>query len=164
MPNSAEPRQAPGRAPCPAATAPVPAPAPAQDARRVTVDPAGPLLVEGPVEVVTADGTVVRSDRFVVAVCACRRTRTPPWCDTSHRRRTKGSPAPEGAPRAAEPGNRSGSADPAGSPDAPGPEHAPGPQGPYDSKNTYDSKETYDPKGPPDPQGPHHSKDAKDAP
>ena len=49
------------------------------------MDPEGPLLVEGPVEVVAADGTVSRSDRFVVAVCTCRRTRTAPWCDTSHR-------------------------------------------------------------------------------
>ncbi|MEV6197840.1 CDGSH iron-sulfur domain-containing protein [Streptomyces sp. NPDC051920] len=29
------------------------------------------------------------SRRFVVAICTCRRTRTPPWCDTSHRRRAK---------------------------------------------------------------------------
>ncbi|EPH42947.1 hypothetical protein STRAU_3986 [Streptomyces aurantiacus JA 4570] len=55
----------------------------------MTVDPQGPVLVEGPVEVVRDDGTVARSDRFMVAVCTCRRTRTPPWCDTSHRRRTK---------------------------------------------------------------------------
>ncbi|GGR89342.1 hypothetical protein GCM10010252_30300 [Streptomyces aureoverticillatus] len=61
----------------------------ARRARRVTVDPQGPVLVEGPVEVVRDDGTVARSDRFLVAVCTCRRTRTPPWCDTSHRRRTK---------------------------------------------------------------------------
>ncbi|MFE9569021.1 CDGSH iron-sulfur domain-containing protein [Streptomyces sp. NPDC006692] len=55
----------------------------------MTVDPEGPVLVEGPVEVTAADGTTTRSDRFVVAICTCRRTRTPPWCDTSHRRRTK---------------------------------------------------------------------------
>ncbi|MFE5541742.1 CDGSH iron-sulfur domain-containing protein [Streptomyces sp. NPDC056485] len=58
--------------------------------RRMCVDPEGPVLVEGPVEIVMDDGTVARSDRFVVAVCTCRRTRTPPWCDTSHRRRTRG--------------------------------------------------------------------------
>ncbi|MYV95361.1 CDGSH iron-sulfur domain-containing protein [Streptomyces sp. SID1034] len=61
----------------------------AAPARRVTVDPEGPVLIEGPVEVTAADGTVARSDRFVVAVCMCRRTRTPPWCDTSHRRRVR---------------------------------------------------------------------------
>lgn len=33
------------------------------------------------------DGTIVRSDRFMVAVCTCRRSRSYPWCDTSHRRR-----------------------------------------------------------------------------
>lgn len=57
----------------------------AEQPTRVVVTPDGPILLEGPVEVVGADGTVDRSDRFVVAVCACRRTGTPPWCDTSHR-------------------------------------------------------------------------------
>ncbi|SBU96258.1 Iron-binding zinc finger CDGSH type [Streptomyces sp. Ncost-T6T-1] len=47
----------------------------------------GPILVEGPVEVVGDDGTTTRSDRFVVAICTCRRSRAYPWCDTSHRRR-----------------------------------------------------------------------------
>lgn len=49
----------------------------------------GPLLVEGPVEVVLEDGTVVRSDRFAVALCVCRRSRCYPWCDTSHRARER---------------------------------------------------------------------------
>ncbi|MFJ4923525.1 CDGSH iron-sulfur domain-containing protein [Streptomyces sp. NPDC088725] len=53
--------------------------------RRVTVDRDGPVLIEGPVEVVAEDGSVVTSDRFVVALCACRRSRAYPWCDTSHR-------------------------------------------------------------------------------
>ncbi|MDT9685241.1 CDGSH iron-sulfur domain-containing protein [Streptomyces sp. TRM76323] len=56
---------------------------------RVTVTKEGPLLLDGPVEVALDDGTVVRSDRFAVALCTCRRSRTYPWCDTSHRRRTK---------------------------------------------------------------------------
>ncbi|NJP65607.1 CDGSH iron-sulfur domain-containing protein [Streptomyces spiramenti] len=47
------------------------------------------MLVEGPVEVVADDGTVSKSDRFVVALCTCRRSRTQPWCDTSHRRRRR---------------------------------------------------------------------------
>ncbi|MFD3438907.1 CDGSH iron-sulfur domain-containing protein [Streptomyces sp. NPDC058685] len=63
---------------------------PAQRPRRVTVTENGPVLVEGPVEVVLDDGTTVTSDRFTVALCTCRRSRTYPWCDTSHRRRTKG--------------------------------------------------------------------------
>lgn len=51
--------------------------------------PDGPLLVEGPVEVVTEDGETVTSDRFVVAVCTCRRSKRYPLCDTSHRRRVR---------------------------------------------------------------------------
>jgi len=58
-----------------------------RDARKVTVVPGGPLLVEGPVEVRMEDGTVVSSDRFVVAVCSCRRSKRYPLCDTSHRKR-----------------------------------------------------------------------------
>ncbi|MFD5517717.1 CDGSH iron-sulfur domain-containing protein [Streptomyces sp. NPDC127066] len=60
--------------------------------RRVTVDREGPLLVEGPVEVVLEDGTVVVSRRFRAAICTCRRSRTYPWCDTSHRRRARREP------------------------------------------------------------------------
>ncbi|WUS99748.1 CDGSH iron-sulfur domain-containing protein [Streptomyces sp. NBC_00708] len=57
--------------------------------RRLTVEPNGPVLIEGPVEILREDGTIARSDRFLVAVCTCRRSRAYPWCDTSHRRRTK---------------------------------------------------------------------------
>ncbi|MFF1903076.1 CDGSH iron-sulfur domain-containing protein [Kitasatospora sp. NPDC058218] len=59
------------------------------DATRVTIVPGGPVLVEGPVEVVLPDGTIRRSDRPVVALCACRRSRRYPFCDTSHRRRSR---------------------------------------------------------------------------
>ncbi|MFI6277272.1 CDGSH iron-sulfur domain-containing protein [Streptomyces sp. NPDC050988] len=59
--------------------------------RRVRVQRDGPLLIEGPVEVVGEDGEVTVSERFTVAVCTCRRSRTLPWCDTSHRRRRKPS-------------------------------------------------------------------------
>ena len=51
----------------------------------------GPVLLEGPVEVTLRDGSTVTSDRFVVALCACRRSRNYPWCDTSHRRRARSS-------------------------------------------------------------------------
>ncbi|TDV44316.1 CDGSH iron-sulfur domain-containing protein [Actinophytocola oryzae] len=61
--------------------------------RRVTVVPGGPLLVEGPVELALDDGTTVRSERFVVAVCACRRSKRFPFCDTSHRERVRVSPS-----------------------------------------------------------------------
>jgi CDGSH-type Zn-finger protein len=63
--------------------------------RRVTVVPGGPVLVEGPVELRTPEGEVVTSDRFVVAVCACRRSKRFPFCDTSHRRRVRTPPAEE---------------------------------------------------------------------
>ncbi|MFE3993724.1 CDGSH iron-sulfur domain-containing protein [Streptomyces goshikiensis] len=66
----------------------------AAPARRVCVDPEGPVLVEGPVEITLDDGTVARSDRFMVAVCTCRRSRAYPWCDTSHRRRERAAAPP----------------------------------------------------------------------
>ncbi|MFC4500788.1 MULTISPECIES: CDGSH iron-sulfur domain-containing protein [Streptomyces] len=53
--------------------------------RRIVAQRTGPLLIEGPVEVTLDDGTTVSSDRFCVALCTCRRSRTYPWCDTSHR-------------------------------------------------------------------------------
>ncbi|MER0430001.1 CDGSH iron-sulfur domain-containing protein [Streptomyces microflavus] len=73
---------------------PVPEPNPSvglrnRDRRRVIFVPGGPLLVEGPVEVVTRDGQVVVSDRFMVALCICQRSRRHPFCDTSHRRRVR---------------------------------------------------------------------------
>ncbi|AVT29127.1 Fe-S protein [Plantactinospora sp. BC1] len=57
--------------------------------RRVVVVPGGPVLVEGPVELVLPDGTTVCSQRFMVAVCVCRRSKRYPLCDTSHRRRVR---------------------------------------------------------------------------
>lgn len=64
-----------------------------RDRRRVTVVPGGPLLIEGPVELVTDDGQTLTSDRFMVGVCVCRRSRRYPFCDTSHRRRVRQEPA-----------------------------------------------------------------------
>ncbi|KOG52729.1 hypothetical protein ADK76_31040 [Streptomyces griseoflavus] len=60
-----------------------------EDARRVVQDPGGPVLIEGPVEVQLDDGTTARSDRPFVALCMCRRSRSYPWCDTSHRGRKR---------------------------------------------------------------------------
>ena len=48
----------------------------------------GPVLVQGPVEVVLDDGSTRTSDRPVVALCACGRSGRYPFCDTSHRRRS----------------------------------------------------------------------------
>ncbi|WP_240434617.1 CDGSH iron-sulfur domain-containing protein [Streptomyces sp. YIM 130001] len=64
-------------------------------ARRVWSDEGGPLLVEGPVEVALPDGRMARSDRFEVAVCTCHRSRTYPWCDTSHRLRPRVQAQPD---------------------------------------------------------------------
>ncbi|MGQ0572679.1 MAG: CDGSH iron-sulfur domain-containing protein [Pseudonocardia sp.] len=61
----------------------------AEQARQVVVTDDGPVLVSGPVEVVLPDGTRVRSDRPVTALCVCRRSKRQPFCDTSHRRRVR---------------------------------------------------------------------------
>ena len=45
------------------------------------------MLIEGPVDMVLDDGSRVCSDRFLVAVCMCKRSKIYPLCDTSHRRR-----------------------------------------------------------------------------
>ncbi|MFI1044893.1 CDGSH iron-sulfur domain-containing protein [Streptomyces griseoruber] len=63
---------------------------------RIVARRAGPLLVEGPVEVTLEDGTTVTSDRFRVALCTCRRSRTYPWCDTSHRKSERPVPPHDG--------------------------------------------------------------------
>ncbi|HET9254538.1 MAG TPA: CDGSH iron-sulfur domain-containing protein [Pseudonocardiaceae bacterium] len=62
-----------------------------KDRRRVRVVPGGPVLIEGPVELITDDGRHVIADRFVVALCVCRRSRRYPLCDTSHRQRVRQS-------------------------------------------------------------------------
>jgi CDGSH-type Zn-finger protein len=56
------------------------------DRVRVQVIPNGPVLVSGPVRIETPDGNIVESDRFMVAICTCRRSKNYPMCDTSHRR------------------------------------------------------------------------------
>lgn len=53
---------------------------------RVRVIPKGPVLVSGPVRIEMPDGAVVESDRFMVAICTCARSKEYPLCDTSHRR------------------------------------------------------------------------------
>lgn len=58
--------------------------------RTVRVVQGGPIMVEGPVRIEMPDGSVVESDRFMVALCACKRSKTFPLCDTSHRRRRRG--------------------------------------------------------------------------
>ncbi|MGU3294863.1 CDGSH iron-sulfur domain-containing protein [Williamsia sp. M5A3_1d] len=57
--------------------------------RTVRMVPGGPVMVQGPVRIEMPDGAVVESDRFLVAICACKRSKTFPLCDTSHRRRAR---------------------------------------------------------------------------
>jgi CDGSH-type Zn-finger protein len=63
------------------------------DIRVVRLVPDGPILIRGPVRIELPDNTAVESDRFVVAICACRRSKTYPLCDTSHRRRQRKEPS-----------------------------------------------------------------------
>lgn len=62
---------------------------PGAERRRVRVVRGGPVLVEGPVDIELPDGCRVQSDRFMVAVCACGRSKNYPLCDTSHRKRRR---------------------------------------------------------------------------
>lgn len=57
--------------------------------RTVRIAGSGPLLVQGPVRIETPDGTVTESDRFMVAICTCRRSKLYPLCDTSHRKKQR---------------------------------------------------------------------------
>jgi CDGSH-type Zn-finger protein len=67
-----------------------PEPAADGDARLVRITGGGPLMVQGPVRIELPDGSTVSSDRFMVAVCTCKRSKTYPLCDTSHRKRRRG--------------------------------------------------------------------------
>jgi CDGSH-type Zn-finger protein len=51
----------------------------------ITVCPDGPLLVQGPAALQTADGAAVDHPRRVIALCRCGRSRLKPLCDGSHR-------------------------------------------------------------------------------
>jgi CDGSH-type Zn-finger protein len=61
--------------------------------RVVRVVPNGPVMVHCPVRIELSDGSVVESDRFMVAICTCRRSQAYPLCDTSHRRRCRAADA-----------------------------------------------------------------------
>nr|WP_322786540.1 CDGSH iron-sulfur domain-containing protein [Hoyosella subflava] len=52
----------------------------------------------GPVSVELPDGRVATSDRVVVALCLCKRSRIFPFCDTSHRRKGKSQHAKRAQP------------------------------------------------------------------
>src|SRR5216117_1587674 len=63
------------------------------DATRITPKPNGPLVVEGPVKIVTPDGRELpvppRKDgrpAEVVVLCRCGGSATKPFCDGTHKR------------------------------------------------------------------------------
>ena len=43
--------------------------------RTVRIVQSGPMMVQGPVRIELPDGNVVESDRFMVAICACKRSK-----------------------------------------------------------------------------------------
>jgi hypothetical protein len=63
----------------------------------------GPFLVRGPFEVVGEDGTKL-TQRRVVALCGCGRSRLAPFCDGTHKRRRR-RPVVALTPQAGPPGS-----------------------------------------------------------
>lgn len=61
--------------------------APGQAVIRINAAKDGPYCIEGPVEVVSPEGTVICTSSRV-ALCSCGRTKNPPFCDGSHRNKT----------------------------------------------------------------------------
>src|SRR2546425_1276626 len=76
------------------------------DTTRITPKPNGPLIVEGPVKIVTPDGRELavppRKDgrpAEVVVLCRCGGAATKPFCDGSHKRNGfSEAPPPDPAP------------------------------------------------------------------
>jgi CDGSH-type Zn-finger protein len=65
----------------------VPVPAersPSGDHIEIVAHAEGPYLVRGPFVLVAEDGTTL-TDRRVVALCGCGRSRSAPLCDGSHK-------------------------------------------------------------------------------
>ena len=55
------------------------------DDTRITVYPAGPYLVRGPIDLRSADGSPITIDRPVIALCRCGKSRIRPFCDGTHK-------------------------------------------------------------------------------
>lgn len=68
------------------------------DALRIRVRDAGPLVVEGPVTIVDAEGNefLIPPDKPLVALCRCGHSSNRPFCDGTHR--TSGFAAADRAP------------------------------------------------------------------
>lgn len=52
----------------------------------ITVKPNGPYVVQGPVELVDADGNAYLVEREVIALCRCGASEKKPFCDGTHSR------------------------------------------------------------------------------
>jgi CDGSH-type Zn-finger protein len=54
---------------------------------RIRVRDNGPLLVEGPVEIVDAEGKTftIASDKPAIALCRCGMSSNKPFCDGTHK-------------------------------------------------------------------------------
>ena len=59
---------------------------------QVEICPDGPALVRGADEVVDSSGRAHPTNRPVVAVCLCGRSRRSPWCDGTHKVVTAAAP------------------------------------------------------------------------
>lgn len=55
----------------------------------ITVCPDGPLLVRGAVEIRDITGDLVPKRRATIALCRCGRSTIAPFCDGSHKTRTR---------------------------------------------------------------------------
>lgn len=51
----------------------------------ITVYPDGPLLVRGPINLRTEDGSEIEVNRPVVALCRCGKSLIRPFCDGTHK-------------------------------------------------------------------------------
>ena len=57
----------------------------------ITVCPDGPLLVRGPVTLIGADGSTIKTERPTIALCRCKGTSIPPFCDGTHKKKVRRS-------------------------------------------------------------------------
>ncbi len=53
---------------------------------KITLKTDGPLKIEGPIEIVKADGTPVAVKGEVNELCRCGQSANKPFCDSSHRK------------------------------------------------------------------------------
>ncbi|MFC9388934.1 CDGSH iron-sulfur domain-containing protein [Streptomyces venezuelae] len=78
---------------------------------RIRPLPEGPVLVDGPADIVMPDGSVVRCERPVMALCTCRRSLRAPFCDTSHRTRLRRDRATKPRTQGGDPTTEAGTPD-----------------------------------------------------